>query len=297
MNLLITFIFLIGVVLIWLLPAPLLYGFSDFLRIVVLHIIGYRRDVVKKNLESAFPEKTQAELKRLNQLFYKNLIDIFLEGIWAFSISPKKLIKRYRMINPEILKPFSDAGQSIIGVTAHYTNWEWGSMSGRLQTDYNIIVFYKTLNNRYIDKFVRRIRSKFGTTLVSINETSTTFEKCKGTKTLFLMASDQGMPRKFLEKAYWIKFLNHDTPFLHGLEKHANINNLPVIYMDVQRVRRGYYTVELTVLTTKPVELEKGALTEMYARKLESVILKKPENWLWSHRRWKFSRQMTQDSK
>jgi Kdo2-lipid IVA lauroyltransferase/acyltransferase len=290
MNLLTAFFFLLGVLIIWLLPARLLYGFSDFLRLIVFYIIGYRKDVVKKNLIGTFPEIGDMELKRLIRLYYKNLVDIFLEGIWAFSITPKKLLKRYRIINPEILKPFSDAGQSIIGVTAHYTNWEWGSLSGRLQTDYNVIVFYKTLNNKYIDRFVRWNRSKFGTTLVSINETSNTFEKCKGTKTLFLMAADQGMPRKFLEKAYWIQFLNRDTPFLYGMEKHANINNLPVVYMDVQRVKRGYYTIELTVLATKPTELRKGALTEMYAHKLESIILKKPENWLWSHRRWKFSR-------
>jgi len=296
MNLLIAFLFLIGVIFIWLLPAPLLYLFSDFLRVIIYYIIGYRRDVVKKNLESAFPDITEMELKRITRLFYKNLVDIFLEGIWAFSITPKKLLNRYRMINPEILEQFSLSGKSVIGVTAHYTNWEWGSMSGRLQTDYNVIVFYKTLNNRYIDKFVRQSRSKFGTTLVSINETSKTFEKCKDTKTLFLMAADQGMPKKFLDKAYWIQFLNHDTPFLHGMEKHATLNNLPVVYMDVQRVRRGYYTIELTILTTKPIELEKGALTEMYARKLESIILKKPENWLWSHNRWKHARQIIKKS-
>jgi KDO2-lipid IV(A) lauroyltransferase len=296
MNLLIAILFVVGVILIWLLPAPILYGFSNFLRIIIYYVFGYRKDVVKKNLEEAFPGITEIELKRLTRLFYKNLIDIFLEGIWAFSITPKKLLKRYRMINPGILKPFSDAGQSVIGVTAHYTNWEWGSMSGRLQTDYNVIVFYKTLSNKYIDKFVRWNRSKFGTTLVSINETSKTFEKCRNTKTLFLMAADQGMPKKFLDKAYWIQFLNHDTPFLHGMEKHARLNNLPVVYMNVERVRRGYYTIELTLLTTKPAELESGVLTEMYARKLESIILKKPENWLWSHRRWKFSRQQTQDS-
>jgi KDO2-lipid IV(A) lauroyltransferase len=104
------------------------------------------------------------------------------------------------------------------------------------------------------------------------------------------MAADQGMPKQFLDRAFWIRFLNHNIPFLHGMEKHARNNNLPVIYVDVQRERRGWYTVELTVLTTNPLELENGKLTEMYARKLESVILKKPENWLWSHNRFKFSR-------
>jgi KDO2-lipid IV(A) lauroyltransferase len=153
-----------------------------------------------------------------------------------------------------------------------------------------VIAFYKPMSNKYIDRFGRWSRSRFGTTLVSIKETSVTFEKFRNTKSLFLMAADQGMPKQFSDRAYWIKFLNHEIPFLHGMEKHARINNLPVIYIDVQRERRGWYTVELTVLTTNPGELENGKLTEMYAGKLESVILKKPENWLWSHNRFKLSR-------
>jgi KDO2-lipid IV(A) lauroyltransferase len=246
--------------------------------------------VVKKNLEGSFPGIPDKELKRLTKLFYKNLADIFLEGIWAFTISRKQILNRYRIINPEVLEPFSLSEQSVIGVTGHYTNWEWGSLSASIITEFNIVAFYKRINNRYIDKLVRWNRTRFGTTLASINETTLTFEKFKDTKTLFLMAADQGMPKEFVDRAYWIQFLNRDTPFLHGMEKHARLNNLPVIYIEVQRVKRGYYTVELSVLTTKPLELEMGALTEMYARKLESVILKKPENWLWSHNRWKLTR-------
>jgi KDO2-lipid IV(A) lauroyltransferase len=133
-------------------------------------------------------------------------------------------------------------------------------------------------------------RTRFGTTLASIKETSLTFETYNNTLTIFLMASDQGMQKHQTERAYWVQFLNRDTPFLHGMEKYARLNNLPVIFTDIQRVKRGYYTIELSILTTNPLELEEGVLTEMYARKLESVILKKPENWLWSHRRWKFQR-------
>ena len=283
-------LFIAAVLFTGLLPVPLLYGFSGLFRFIVQRIIGYRKNVVKKNLESSFPGIPDKELKRLTHLFYKNLADILIEGVWSFTISRKQILKRYRIINPEVIEPFSVSGQSIIGVTGHYTNWEWGSLSASLQTDFKVIAFYKPLNNKYIDKFVRWSRSRFGTTLAAIFETSTTFEKYKGTKTLFLMAADQGMPKKISEKAYWIQFLNHDTPFLHGLEKHARLDNLPVIYIDVQRNRRGFYTVELTVLTSKPIELKEGALTEMYARKLESVILKKPENWLWSHNRFKLTR-------
>jgi Kdo2-lipid IVA lauroyltransferase/acyltransferase len=290
MNLLGAFLFFIAVLFIGALPVPLLYGFSNLFRFIIYWIIGYRKDLVKKNLESSFPGISNNELMRLTQLFYKNLADILLEGIWAFTISRKQILNRYRIINPEVIEPFSNSGQSIIGVTGHYSNWEWGSLSASLQTDYNVVAFYKPLKNKYIDKFVRWSRARFGTTLAPINETTLTFEKCKDAKTLFLMAADQGMPKKFSERAYWIQFLNHDIPFLHGMEKHARLNNLPVIYINVQRVRRGYYTVELSVLNSKPLEFEEGALTEIYARKLESIILQKPENWLWSHKRFKLAR-------
>jgi KDO2-lipid IV(A) lauroyltransferase len=286
-NLLYTLFFLIGVVIIGLLPVALLYWFSSLVGFVLFRIVGYRKDVVRKNLEGSFPGISENELKRITRLFYKNLADIFLEGIWAFTMSRKQIYSRHRIINPGILEPFAQTGQSVIAVTSHYTNWEWGTLSANAVPGYNIVALYKRINNKFIDKLVRLNRSKFGTTLASINETSLTFEKYKDKKTIFLMASDQGMPKKFIEKAYWVHFLNRDTPFLHGMEKYARQNNLPVIYIDIQRIGRGYYTIELSVLTTKPLELKEGCLTEIYARKLESIILKKPEDWLWSHRRWK----------
>jgi Kdo2-lipid IVA lauroyltransferase/acyltransferase len=290
MSFLGAFLFFIFVLFIGLLPFPLLYALSNVTRFLIFRIIGYRKDVVKKNLEGSFPGISDKDLNRLILLYYKNLADILLEGIKAFTMSPKQILKRHRIINPDVLEKFYNSGQSVIGVTGHYTNWEWGSLSAGLQTKFKIVAFYKPLSNKYIDRFAHWSRSRFGTTLAPIKETSLTFEKYKGTKTIFLMAADQGMPGEFKNKAFWVQFLNRDTAFLHGLEKHARNNNLPVIYTDVQRVKRGYYTIELSVLTENPLELDGGVLTEMYARKLESIILKKPENWLWSHRRWKLTR-------
>jgi len=290
MQLIGAFLFFIAVVFIGILPFPLMYGFSYINKFFVFRIFGYRKKIVTQNLNGCFPEMTKDEVKKIVSEFYLNLSDIFLESIKAFTMTRNQVINRHRIVNPEILDQFYATNQSFIAVTGHYCNWEWGSMSASLQSHYNTVAFYKPLNNVYIDRFVRWSRSRFGTTLASIKETSLTFEKYSKTPTIFLMASDQGMPKRYKDRAIWIKFLNRDTAFLHGLEKHSTNNNLPVVYVDVQRVKRGYYTVELTVLTNNPKELGEGVITELYARKLESVILKKPENWLWSHRRWKLSR-------
>lgn len=283
-------LFLLAVIIIGLLPFPLIYGYSYLNRIIICRIFRYRLKTVIQNLRGCFPNMTSYEEELIISKYYLNLSDIFLESIKAFTMSRNQVINRHRIVNPEILDQFYTTNQSFIAVTGHYCNWEWGSMSASLQSHYNTVAFYKPLNNVYIDKFVRWSRSRFGTTLASIKETSLTFEKYSKTPTIFLMASDQGMPKRYKDRAIWIKFLNRDTAFLHGLEKHSTNNNLPVVYVDVQRIKRGFYTVELTVLTNNPKELGEGEITELYARKLESVILKKPENWLWSHRRWKLSR-------
>jgi Kdo2-lipid IVA lauroyltransferase/acyltransferase len=283
------FFFIFAILFIGLFPFPLLYEFSNIIRYLIYNIFGYRKGVVLKNLEGSFPDLSSLEFNRIVKLFYKNLIDVFLEGMRAFTMSRKQILKRHKIINPEVLESFYQSGQSVIGVTGHYANWEWGSLSASLQTKFKVVAFYKPLNNKYIDKFVRWSRTRFGTHLASIKETTSTFEKYKNTPTIFLMAADQGMPKKFLDRAYWVQFLNRKTAFLHGMEKHARINNLPVIYTDIQRLKRGYYTIELSVLTAKPRELEERQLTEIYARKLESIIIQKPEDWLWSHRRWKHS--------
>jgi len=290
MSILGAFLFFISVLIVGIIPFPIIYGFSNLIRFITEKLFRYRKKIIETNLTGSFPNKSRTEINKIIAYYYKNLTDVLVEGIKAFTMTQKQILKRHKIINPEILEPYFQSGQSIIGVTGHFSNWEWGSLSAGKQVKHNVVAFYKPLKNTYIDRFVRWNRTKFGTTLASIGETSLTFEKFKDAPTIFLMASDQGVPKRYLEKAYWIQFLNRETAFLYGAEKYAKLHNLPVIYIDIQRVKRGYYQVELSVLTNEPQNLEEGKLTQLFAEKLESVIIKKPEDWLWSHKRWKYKR-------
>lgn len=290
MYLLTAFIFFVFVFILALFPFFLLYQLSNILYVFIYWIFGYRKKIIIKNLKDCFPEKNDKEIKKLLSATYKNLSDNILEGIKAFTMTRKQIIKRHKILNPELLDKYYEAGQSIIGVTGHYNNWEWGSLSASLQTNYTVVGFYKPLSNKWIDSFVRWSRTRCGTILASIKETSSTFKELKGTPTVFLMAADQSPGRKYLKNAFWLNFLGRDTAFLHGPEKHAKANNHVVMYIDVQRVKRGYYTIELSVLADKPTKLEDGEITARFAKKLESVINKEPANWLWSHNRWKLKR-------
>ncbi len=287
MSLLATFFFYILLLIITLIPFKALYVFSDFMRLIMRNIVKYRVKVIRQNIKLAFPEKSASEIQDIERKAYKHLIDYIVEGIKAFTMPKKVIIKRHKLLNPEVIEPFFRENKSIIAVTAHYNNWEWGSLSASLQTEYKAIAFYKRLRNKHIDKALRKSRARCGTTLASIYETTKTFEKYKNNPIIYLMAADQSPSKKLLNKALWIDFLGINTPFLQGPEKHARLNNYPVVYVDINQKKRGYYELFLTVLTEDPNNLNEGELTKLYAQKLEQNIINKPECWLWSHKRWK----------
>ncbi len=275
------FIFLIGLI-----PFRVLYVISDFLRFVLYRVVGYRRKVVEDNIRNSFPDLPVAEQKKLINLSYKNLADIIIEGVKVFTMSDKQIVARHKFINPEFLTPYIEAGKSVILLPAHYGNWEWGGLSIPLQLDYkHIIVLYKPLSNKFADRLVKKNRSRTGIFMGSIFETAKLFQTYVSQTTAFFLVADQSPSNR--RKAYWVNFLGRETAFLHGPERYARLYQLPVIFVDVQRVKRGYYEVEFSLLTDDPASLPKGGITALYARKLEDIIRKKPENWLWSHRRWK----------
>ena len=288
MDLLLAVLFIIFVGIVGIMPFFIVYAFSGLVRFVLYGIVKYRRDVVEDNIRRSFPGLNPKDLNILVRKVYKNLSDILIEGIKGFTIGNKNLLKRHRVINPEILDTYFNRGQSVLGVLGHFNNWEWGSLSAGKQLKHNIVAIYKPVNNKYIDRFVRKIRARHGTTLASIFETSLTFEKYKSKATLFLLVADQSPSN--VRRAIWVDFFGRKTAFLHGPEVHAKKNNLPVFFIDIQRIKRGYYEVEFILLTENPAELKDAEITGLYARKLEDQIRKNPSSWLWTHRRWKLTK-------
>jgi KDO2-lipid IV(A) lauroyltransferase len=280
--------FIVFVGFLGIIPFRAMYVFSDFLAFMLRKVFRYRFSVILKNLHESNLEIDDREKKKLVKDIYKNLSDIIVEGIKSFTMSEASVLKRHKVLNPEIVLPFYEKKQSMILVTGHICNWEWGSLSAGLYTPYHITAFYKPLRNPYIDRFLSRTRSRFGTTLASIKETGASFERQKGTPTLFLMAADQS-PSK-IQYAYWIEFLGRETAFLHGPERHSRINDLPVLFTDIARVKRGHYEIKLSILTSEPQKLPEGEITRRYAGNLEQVIKENPSKWLWSHKRWKHKR-------
>jgi KDO2-lipid IV(A) lauroyltransferase len=284
-NLLLTFVFIIFVFVIGILPFRVLYFFSDITYFILYYITGYRKSVVSDNIRKSFPDKSEEEIKRLIKLSYKNLADVIVEGFKAFTMSDRQIRERHKVLNPEIIDELENNKKGIIATPCHYGNWEWGALSASLFFDMTTVVLYKPLSNPHINRFVNKNRSRTGGQLISIYETSKTFKKFKGQRPLYIMASDQSPSNP--KRAIWVNFLGRKTAFLHGPELYAKKYNYPVIFVDIQRVKRGFYELQLSIISDYSAETKENEITSKYAKKLEEAILNKPENYLWSHKRWK----------
>ncbi len=288
MNLISSLVTRFFILLFRLVPFWLLYIFADFFYFITYKVLKYRLDVVRDNLKKCFPEKSPEELKRIEKLSYKNLSQITVESLKAFTMSEKQIYARHKVINEDEIRNIYENHGGIIALPNHYGNWEWGALSC-MQLQWPGIALYKPLSNKYLNNYIKTNRSRLGTELVSIYETARCFVLNKDKKKNYVMASDQSPSN--LKKSHWINFLGRDTAFLHGPELYAKKYNYPAVFVDIQRVKRGYYELELTILADEPQKLKDGEITKRLAIKLEEVIRKKPENWLWSHKRWKLKRE------
>lgn len=290
MHLLTYLCFRVVVASITYLPFPIIYKIADGLSWLLYRVIGYRKKVVLQNLHRSFPSKTKTEIAVIAQGFYQNFADILLESFKAFSLSGDELVRRYKVMNPEVVDEHFNNSQNILVLGSHYCNWEWGVMCVPLQCKHQQIGLYKPIANPYINNYVARSRSQFGMQLASIKQTNSTFEAQKklASTAAIIMIADQSPSNS--RAAYWLNFLNQDTACLHGPEKYARQTDWPVFYFETQRVARGVYQMYLRPLITKASNVSDGTVTQTYMQYLEKCIQQKPQNWLWSHRRWKKKR-------
>ncbi|MBC8111375.1 MAG: lysophospholipid acyltransferase family protein [Verrucomicrobia bacterium] len=273
------------------LPFPVLYFISDTLFIVIFYMASYRRKVVFENLSRAFPDRTPQQIKQLSRKFYRNLTDIIVETLKLLSITPEELRRRVAIKNLAVLNHFLSREQTVVVMTSHQCNWEW--ILVRCALDMTAIAdgIYKPLTNPFFEKIMRSIRTRFNTHLVPAQQLPRSLVSRKNIPRAIALVADQiAAP----ESAYWTDFLNQDTAFFAGGAKIAVSQQLPIVFVEMKRISRGFYEINLSLLAEPPYQASKmTGLIEKYVRTAEKSILQNPADWLWSHRRWKHSRKTT----
>lgn len=269
-----------------LLPWWAVYFFSELIFIVLHYIFGYRKRIIEENLRNAFPEKTDLERKQIQRKFTRYLSELLFETIKLFTISETQVKNRVAVRNAAYVEQFLRNGRSVIGVLGHYGNWEIAGMRYSQLFQEKRLIVYKPLTDKYFDKIMFKMRSRFGATPVSMKQTLRKLIQYKNESTVTVLVGDQ-TPAKS-EVNYYTKFLNQPTAVFLGVEKLAKLTNSVVVFCDIRRVKRGYYTCDFVPLVEDPRITRDHEITKKHVQYLEKVIQDQPEYWLWSHRRWKY---------
>lgn len=271
------------------LPLSVLYGISDMAYFLLFYVIGYRKKVVFQNLNNSFPQKSEKEINQIAARFYSHLCDTIVESIRLFSMPEQEIVRRCKVLNPEVMNHFYDEGRDVVVVTGHFNNWEFAAVAVTPQVKHHCIGIYQPLTNTFFEQKFSISRSKLGLELLPKTETKESFRRGREEPSAHFFAADQSPT--YSKRVHWMTFLNQETAVAFGTEKYACEFDQPVIFGLVEKVKRGYYEITIHLLTDTPNAHPKGWVTERYTSLLEKQIMEKPQYWLWTHKRWKRKRQ------
>ncbi|WP_256012964.1 lysophospholipid acyltransferase family protein [Desertivirga xinjiangensis] len=269
------------------LPFRIIYAISDCLFFLIYYIIRYRKDVVFKNLRSSFPEKNDREIQKIAREFYHFLSDQLLESIKMLTITRESVKARFRINNLQEVTRHFDNNKAVIAITGHYGNWEWGGLIISILLEQPVIIVYKPLTDKKFEQLINRMRSRFNAILAPMKNILRKVTEYKNKSYLAILVGDQTPARS--EISYFTQFMNQPTAVFTGAEKLAKMTRNPVVYCHINRYKRGFYECTFHTLADIPESTAEKEITNFYLQKLEEIIREKPELWLWSHRRWKYS--------
>lgn len=272
------------------LPLWVIYRFSDILQFFLYYVIRYRRKIVRHNLRTAFPDMKRRQLWLTERRFYRHFCDIFFESFKFFSISESEIRRRMKFEGIELLNESLRNGRSTAIFLGHYANWEWVSTLS-LWIDKDVAVtaqIYHPLQNPIFDRLINFTRTRFGGYNIAMEHTLRGLMQVRketGKSVVLGFIADQSPMYQNIH--YWSQFLNHYTPYFTGCERLSSKLDMDVFYLDVRRVKRGYYIAKVKLLSKDAKHEPEFKLTELYSRALENTLKRNPPYWLWTHNRWK----------
>lgn len=268
------------------LPWRIFYLFSSCIYFFTYYIIRYRRKTVAENLSLIFPEKTSSEIKKISRKTYQYMCDMFLEMIKSISISPEEMKNRFKITNMDTLTELEAKNKSIIIMMGHYASYEWTNAID-LISKFECVGIYKPLKNKYFDRLIRRIRGRFGSRVIANKSAYREMYKDLNKKKIHLYGLVSDQSPKIHTAKYWTDFMGVKVPTFMGGEILSKRLGLNIYYLNVEKVKRGYYEASLIPISEDSKNAEEYAITKKFLRLLEDQIIKKPENYMWTHKRWK----------
>jgi len=264
---------------------PIVHGLAWLLYIFLFYIVRFRRKIADENIRNSFPDLNRSQQRALVKQHYRNFSQVSLEIFKSIKMQPSSMAKQVSFTNAEILQEPLQGGQTIIVSLGHHCNQVWAVLAASQAIDFPIDGIYKPLHIKWIEELTIELLARFNITPMPAKTCITELIKRSKQTRIIAIAPDQAPRRR--DEAYWADFMHQQTPFYLGLEKIAKLFKYPVYFMQLERTANGKYQATFKLLTEPPYEKDSNLIAQQYVEALEEQIRKKPQDWLWIHRRWK----------
>lgn len=269
------------------LPLKVLYGLSDFIFVILYFVVGYRKDVVLQNLKNSFPAKSDSELKIIRKKFYHNFCDYLVETLKSFTISSHELRVRVQHLNQDVFHEAKKENKNIILLAGHIFNWEWFNALATIIPQEKSFPVYRKVQSSFWEQKVKAIRNRFGNHALEAKEVIRhIFKNTNDGNSVYMFVADQ-TPHSS-EVTYGLEFLHQKTPAFVGYDKLSTRMDLVFVYCEMKKVKRGYYQINYHRIYPEGEKFQEYEVVRKFHKMLETTINKRPDNYLWSHRRWKY---------
>lgn len=274
-------------------PLSVHYAIADYVLYPLLyHIVRYRRKMVMMNLQKSFPDLNEKQRTDICRRFYHHFADTIVRIIYGYTATEKEMAEHIQFQHVELLDEMTEKYGGVIATMGHLGTWEWLlEVAKHVKTpNAKVVGVYRQLKNKSMDELMLDIRRQRSEEVVEKNKLLRYMvaNRVQKIPQMIGMLADQKPNPKYTH--YWTEFLHQDTGFVDGSEQLGRKFNYPIVFFYVTSPKRGYYNVDIRLLSEHPGEEAPYSITEKYARMLEQNIIEQPELWLWTHNRWKYNR-------
>ena len=269
-----------------LLPFPVIYLISDFVSFLLKNIFCYRKRVVYQNIKKTNLKLSTQQISSLVSEFYTHFADVFFEMIKLDGMNKKQIAERFVLKNHKLINDYYKDNKSVILMASHYGGFEWCSTLDYF-FKHKVVAIYTPLKDKVLNEIVYKSRSKHGIRFVPRTNSFNEIIKLEKSNSNFIygLAADQSPQIRTIN--YWTNFLGVETLFFTGSERLAKELDIPVVFGEMKKIKRGKYQMEFKLIADKPLKLKDKEITEIYKKMVENQIKTNPSYYFWTHRRFK----------
>ena len=272
------------------LPLFLVRRIVTWLSFLTFKVFGFRRAISMENLKHAFPEKDISELKVIAYRSFKNFLLTVIESLYTPKLSIDKLTNMIELEDREILNNYMNQENGKVILSAHFGNWEYLGYFSAINFNMKIPAIVKKMRNPFIDEYFVKSRNHYNFlyTLYMDKNIKEIYKVLVSGKPIIMLA-DQSAPRE----ALYVKFFNRwatvfQGPAVFALKCKSSMRMLLCIRNENNTFKIIHEEIKSEDLK-EPSQENIYELTKRHVEVLEKYVRKYPEQWLWSHKRWKHS--------